>query len=105
MTVAASDRDDTMALVTSSLPGPRQAVLESLPPFSGPLTGSWDASGHFLLAVLAEKRAKEQLADITLLRSSVEYALGNAAREVTVLKRELAAAKGLIFVFLCRFSS
>ena len=46
--------------------------------------------------MLVEKRAKEQLADITLLRSSVEYALSNAAREVTVLKRELEAAKGLV---------
>ena len=101
-TVAASNRDDAMVLVMSSLPGPRQAVLKSLPPFSGPLTGSLDTSGHFPLAVLAEKRAKEQLADITLLRSSVEYALGSTVREVTVLRRELAAAKGLILAFLYR---
>ena len=100
--VVASGKDDAMASMTSSLPGPRQAVLKSLPPFSGPLTGSLDASGHFPLAVLAEKRAKEQLADITLLCSSVKYALGNAAREVTVLRRELAAAKGLILAFFCR---
>ena len=91
-----------MALVTSSLPGPRQVVLKSIPPFSGPPPGILDVSGHFPLAVLAEKRAKEPLADITLLRSSVEYALGSVARDVTVLRRELAAAKGLILAFFCR---
>ena len=53
-----------------------------------------DSSGHFPLAVLVEKRAKDQLADTALLRSSVEYALGNAAKEIATLKRELDAAKG-----------
>ena len=43
---------------------------------------------------MAEKRAREQLADVSLLRSSVEYALGDAAREIATLKRELDAAKG-----------
>ena len=43
--VVASGKDDAMASMTSSLPGPYQAVLKSLPPFSGPLTGSLDASG------------------------------------------------------------
>ena len=60
-----------------------------------------DTSGHFPLAVLMEKRAKDQLADAALLRSSVEYALGNAAKEITMLKRELDAAKG-IERFACR---
>ena len=56
-----------------------------------------DESGCFPLAVLAEKRAKEHLADVSLLRSSVEYALGDAAREVATLKRELDAVRGWIF--------
>ena len=51
------------------------------------------------MAVLAEKRAREQLADIAQLRSSVEYALDNAAKEVTVLRRELEAAKGRVLIF------
>ena len=102
LTVAASDKDDAMALVSSPLHDPHQAVLRSIPPFSGPPPSSLDASDHFPLAVLAEKRAKEQLADISLLRSSVEYALGNAAKEVTVLKRELEAANGLVLIFLYR---
>ena len=54
------------------------------------------------MAVLAEKRAKEKLADITLLRSSMDYSLGNTSKEVMVLKRELEAAKGLVLIFLCR---
>ena len=44
--------------------------------------------------MLVEKRAKDQLADVALLRSSVEYALSNAAKEIAMLKRELDAAKG-----------
>ena len=96
--VVKSNKDDAMAMVMSSLPSPRQATLKSIPPFSGSLSDKLDASGHFPLAVLAEKRAKEQLADITLLRSSVEYALANAAREVAMLKRELEAAKGSALV-------
>ena len=83
-----------MAVVTSSLPGPRQATLESAPPYSGPAPEGLDASGYFPLAVLVEKRVKDQLADVALLRSSVEYALGNAAKEIAVLKRELDATKG-----------
>ena len=59
------------------------------------------ATGHFPLAVLAEKRAREQLADVSLLHSSVEYGLADAAREVATLKWELDAAKGLIS-FPCR---
>ena len=90
-----------MAVVMSSLPGPRQATLECTPPYSGPSPDRLDASGHFPLAVLVEKRAKDQLANVTLLRSSVEYALGSAAKEIAVLKRELDAAKGTI-LFFCR---
>ena len=85
-----------MAMVTGSLPGPRQANLECTPPYSGPTPDGLDASGHFLLAVLVEKKAKDQLADVSLLRSSVEYALGSAVREIAVLKRELDAAKGTV---------
>ena len=92
-----------MAMVTSSLPGPRQATLKSIPPYSGSLPDKLDTSGYFPLAVLAEKRAKEQLADITLLRSSVEYALANAARENVVLKRELDAAKGPVLFLSAAF--
>ena len=73
-------KDNAMAVVTGSLPGPRQATLACTPPYSGPLPDRLDASGHFPLELLVEKRAKEQLADITLLRSSVDYALANAAK-------------------------
>ena len=99
--VEESAKDHAMAVVTSSLPGPRQATLECTPPYSGPSPDRLDASGHFPLAVLMEKRAKDQLADATLLRSSVECALGNAAKEIAELKQELAAAKGTILLF-CR---
>ena len=99
--VGETAKDSAMAMVTSSLPGPRQATLECIPPYSGPTPDRLDASGHFPLAVLVEKRAKDQLADVSLLRSSVEYALGNAAKEIAVLKRELDAAKGTI-LFFCR---
>ena len=91
--VEETTKDNSMAVVTSSLPGPRQATLECTPPYSGPLPDKLDASGHFPLAVLAEKRAKEQLADITLLGTSVEYALADAAKEIAVLKRELTLPK------------
>ena len=94
--VAETTKNTAIAVATASLPGPRQSTLVCTPPYSGPVPARPDASGQFPLAVLVEKRAKEQLADITLLRSSVEYALSNAAREVTVLKRELEAAKGLV---------
>ena len=95
--VVETAKDRAMALVMASLPGPRQSTLESTPPYSGPVLVRLDASGHFPLAVLAEKRAKEQLADIPLLRSSVEHALADAAWEVATLKRELDAAKGMVF--------
>ena len=95
--------DAAMAVVTASLPGPRQSVLESTAPYSGPSPDRMDASGHFPLAVLAEKRAKEQLADITLLRSSVEHALADAAKEISVLKREHDAAKGLVLFLYASF--
>ena len=83
-----------MTLAVSSLPGPRLATLEDTPPYSGPVPSGLDTSGHFPLAGLMEKRAKDQRADAALLRSSVEYALGNAAKETAMLKRELDAAKG-----------
>ena len=101
--VVESAKDKAMAVVMASLPGPHHSVLESTPPFSGPMPVRLDDSGHFPLAVLVEKRASEQLADVALLRSSVEYALADAAREVATLKRELDAAKGLIS-FSCRLS-
>ena len=93
-TVEATAKDSALALAVSSLPGPRQAILEDTPPYSGPVPVGLDSSGHFPLAVLVEKRAKDQQADTALLRSSVEYALGNAAKEIAMLKRELDAAKG-----------
>ena len=102
LVVEETAKDSAMAVVTSSLPGPRQATLECTPPYSGPSPDRLDASGHFPLAVLVEKRAKDQLADVALLRSSVEYALGNAAKEIATLKRELNAAKGIAW-FSCRF--
>ena len=70
--------------------------------FRSPTPDGLDASGRFPLAELVEKRAKDQLADVALLRSSVEYALGNAAKEIATLKRELGAAKGTAW-FSCRF--
>ena len=100
-TVVETAKDSAMALAVSSLPGPHLATLEGTPPYSGPAPDGLDASGHFPLAVLMEKRAKDQLADAALLRSSVEYALGNAAREIATLKRELDAAKGIVW-FACR---
>ena len=90
-----------MAVVTSLLPGPHLATLEDTPPYSGPTPDGLDASGRFPLAVLVEKRAKDQLADVAPLRSSVEYALGNAAKGIATLKRELGAAKGTAW-FSCR---
>ena len=101
LSVVETAKDKAMEVATTSLPGPRQAILESIPPYSGPMPVGLDASGHFPLAVLAEKRAKEQLADISLLRSSVEYALTDAAKEIAVPKRELDAAKGMTSLF-CR---
>ena len=53
-----------------------------------------EASGRFPLADLVEKWARDQLADVTLLRSSVQYALSSAAKEIATLKQELGAAKG-----------
>ena len=57
--VEGSAKDHAMAVVTSSLPGPRQATLECTPPYSGPLPDKLDALGHFPLGLLAEKRVKE----------------------------------------------
>ena len=91
-------KDRAMAVVTASLPGPCQSTLENTPPYSGPVPVRLDASGHFPLAVLAEKRAREQLTNISLLRFSVEYALADASREVATLKRELDAAQGLVLL-------
>ena len=62
-------KDKTMAVVTTTLPGPHQAVLGSIPPFSGPVTAGQDQSGSFPLAVLVERRAREQLNDVALLRT------------------------------------
>ena len=107
MAVVETAKDKAMAIVTILLPGPRQAILESTTPFSGPMPVKLDESGCFPLVVLAEKRAREQLADVSLLRSSVEYALGDAAREIATLKRELDTARGWIFFLgflLLRFS-
>ena len=86
----------TPLVATASPPGPGQSTLVCVPSYSGPVPARPDASGQFPLAALVEQRAKEQLADVSLLRSSVEYALSHAAKEVTILKRELEAAKGLV---------
>ena len=99
---AETAKDNVMTVVGSPLPGPHLAILESTPSYSGPTPDGLDASGRFPLAALVEKRARDQLADVALLRSSVEYALGNAAKEVATLKRELDAAKGTAW-FSCRF--
>ena len=62
-------KDNAMTVAISSLAGPHQAILEDTPPYSGPTPDGLDASGHFPLAMLVEKRAKDQLADVALLRS------------------------------------
>ena len=92
--VVETAKDDAMAVVASPLPGPHLATLEDTPPYSGPTPDGLDASGRFPLAELMVKRAKDQLADATLLCSSVQYALSSATKEIATLKRELAAAKG-----------
>ena len=94
--VAESAKDKAIAVATAPLPGPGQSILVRVPPYSGPVSAWPDALGQFPLAALVEQRAKEQLADITLLRSSIDYALSDAARDVTMLKRKLEAAKGLV---------
>ena len=93
LSAEAAARESAMTLAVSSLPGPHMATLEDTP-HSGPVPSGLDSSGHFPLAVLMEKRAKDQLADMVLFRSSVEFALGNATKEIAMLKRELSAAKG-----------
>ena len=94
--MAESAKDKAIAVATASPPGPGQSTLVCVPPYSRPVPARPDASGHFPLAALVEQRAKEQLADISLLRSSVEYALSHAAKELTILKWELEATKGLV---------
>ena len=78
--VTESVKDKAIAVATAAPPGPGQSTLVSIPPYSGPVPARPDASGQFPLAALVEKRAKEQLADVSLLRSSVEYALSYAAK-------------------------
>ena len=56
-----------------------------------------DASGKIPLAALVEQKAKENLANITFLYSSIEYGFAEAAKETTLLRRELEAAKGPVF--------
>ena len=92
--VVETAKDNAMAVMTSPLPGPHLAILEGTPRYSGPAPDGLDASGRFPLADLVEKRARDQLADVTLLRSSVQYALSSAAKEIATLKQELGAAKG-----------
>ena len=69
--VVETAKDSAMAELANPLPGPRQSTLEGTPPYSGPAPEGLDASGYFPLAVLMEKRVKDQLADVALLRSSV----------------------------------
>ena len=61
--VVETAKDSAMTLAVSSLPGPHLATLEDTPPYSGPTPSELDTSGHFPLAVLMEKRAKDQLED------------------------------------------
>ena len=72
--------------------------MESTPPYSGPILAGLDETGVFPLGVLVEKRARKQLQDVSLLRSSVEYSLQASKREVMTLKKELDAAKGWNFL-------
>ena len=103
--VAESAKDKAIAVATAPLPAPGQSILVRLPPYSGPVPARPDALGQFPRAALVEQRAKEQLADIALLRSSVDYALSSVTKEVTTLKRELEAAKGLVLFLLSRTHS
>ena len=94
--VTESAKDKAITVETASPPGPGQSTLVRIPRYSGLIPARPDASGQFPLAALVEQRAKEQLADASLLKSSVAYALSHAAKEVSMLKRELEAAKGLV---------
>ena len=94
--VAESAKDKAIAVATASPPGLGQSTLVHIPRYSGPVPARPDTSGQFPLAALVVQRAKEQLADASLLKSSVEYALSHAAQEVAILKRELEDAKGLV---------
>ena len=98
LTLTEPAKEKVTAVATTPLLGPRQAVLESTPLYSGPILAGLDETGAFLLAVLVEKRAREQLQDVSLLRSSVEYSLQASKREVMTLKKELDAAKGWDFL-------
>ena len=95
--VAEMAKDKAIAGVTASVPGPHQSILVSSPPYSGPVPALPDASGKFPLATLVEQKASENLADIRLLCSSIEYGFAEAAKETTLLRRELEAAKGPVF--------
>ena len=99
--VVETAKDKAIAGATASLPGPRQSILVASSPYSGPVPALPDVSGNFPLAVLVEQKAQENLANIALLRSSIEYGFAEAAKETTLLKRELEAAKGLVS-FLAR---
>ena len=100
--VVETAKDKAISAVTASLPGPRQSILVSSSPYSGPVPARPDASGKFPLAELAERVAQENLSNIALLRSSLEQGFAEAAKEATLLKRELEAARGLVS-FLVRF--
>ena len=93
--VAESAKDKAIVVATASPPSPGQSTLVCVPPYSAPVPARPDSSGQFPLAALLE-----QLADITLLRSSVEYALSHATKDVPILKRELEAAKGSVLFLL-----
>ena len=90
-------KDKTLAVVTTTLPGPHQAVLGSIPPSSGPVTAGLDQSGSFSLIVLVERRAREQLNDVALLRTSVEYSVRDSTKKIWMLEKELHAVKGWKF--------
>ena len=79
--------------------GPRDSTLPRVLPFSGPFPVGLDEAGHFPLAALVHERHQEQTADISLLRQTVEYALNSTSKEVTMLKKELEAAKGKSCLF------
>ena len=68
---AEQTKDNTLAVVAATLPGPHQAVLQSMPPFTGLVSAGLDRSGSFPLVRLVQKRAREQLGNIDLLQSLV----------------------------------
>ena len=88
-------KDSTPVGVVSTLPGPRQAILlrSSASP-AGSTAAASDRSGPFPLVASVVKQTEDQLHDLRLLHDSVEFSLGDSAKRIHMLEKELHAAKG-----------